>query len=242
MRKAEKRELMLQWFGQNYEDPAERTSYVTAEGGYLWNYGGPYDATEELFGKFGDIVSESFIKEVADEVEAEGITDWTHTARAEDYNSDELPPELSPFDTFTDKETKLYGSPQDYEARELARVALQDLIAKLGEEHQVGIGHNNPPEETSAELELLERLTSDAQELHAEFGKPNPSISLVKRVGASLGKFAEGSIKWIGRKADLAVNVAITAAVPALILYHISSIQRALDAIIAWLCIVAQKF
>lgn len=34
MRKAEKRELMVQRFHQNFEDPAERTSYVTAEGGY----------------------------------------------------------------------------------------------------------------------------------------------------------------------------------------------------------------
>lgn len=33
MRKAEKRERMVQWFRQNFEDPAERTSYVSAEGG-----------------------------------------------------------------------------------------------------------------------------------------------------------------------------------------------------------------
>jgi hypothetical protein len=34
MRKAEKLELMVQWFHQNFEDPAERPSYVSAEGGY----------------------------------------------------------------------------------------------------------------------------------------------------------------------------------------------------------------
>jgi hypothetical protein len=59
MRKAEKRELMIQWFHQNFEDPAQHTSYISAEGGYLWNHGGPYDAKEQLFYQFGDIVSEA---------------------------------------------------------------------------------------------------------------------------------------------------------------------------------------
>ena len=59
MRKAEKRKLMMQWFHQNYEDPAENTSYVSAEGGYLWNHGGPYDARDELDAMFGGLVSVS---------------------------------------------------------------------------------------------------------------------------------------------------------------------------------------
>ena len=54
MRKAQKRELMLRWFGQNFEDPAQHTSYISAEGGYMWNHGGPYDAKDEIFGMFGD--------------------------------------------------------------------------------------------------------------------------------------------------------------------------------------------
>jgi hypothetical protein len=36
MRKAEKRELMIEWFHQNFEDPAERTPYESREGGYQW--------------------------------------------------------------------------------------------------------------------------------------------------------------------------------------------------------------
>ena len=44
--KARKRELMIEWFNQNFEDPAERTPYESAEGGYQWIWGGPYDARE----------------------------------------------------------------------------------------------------------------------------------------------------------------------------------------------------
>lgn len=36
--------VMRTWFLQNYEDPAERTPYESREGGYIWIWGGPYEA------------------------------------------------------------------------------------------------------------------------------------------------------------------------------------------------------
>jgi len=62
---------MVQWFEHNFDDRAHGTSYITAEGGYLWNHGGPFDAEEQLYDKFGDIVSESLIKQVVEEEEVE---------------------------------------------------------------------------------------------------------------------------------------------------------------------------
>ncbi len=76
MRKAEKREAMIDWFHANFEDPAENTSYSTGEGGYLWNYGGPHDASEELYEKFDGIASQALIEEVILEVQRDGILEW----------------------------------------------------------------------------------------------------------------------------------------------------------------------
>jgi hypothetical protein len=73
MRKAEKLELMIGWFHQNYEDPAQKTPYESAEGGYQWIWGGPYEARDELYSKFGDIVSESLIEEAVKEIESDGL-------------------------------------------------------------------------------------------------------------------------------------------------------------------------
>lgn len=39
---------MVEWFHMNFEDPAHNTPYESAEGGYQWIWGGPYDAEEEL--------------------------------------------------------------------------------------------------------------------------------------------------------------------------------------------------
>ena len=38
---SEQVELMKEWFYENYEDPANRTPYESAEGGYIWIWGGP---------------------------------------------------------------------------------------------------------------------------------------------------------------------------------------------------------
>jgi hypothetical protein len=46
------------------------TPYESAEGGYQWIWGGPYNAGEQLFSKFGDIVPESLIEEVTEELES----------------------------------------------------------------------------------------------------------------------------------------------------------------------------
>ena len=59
-------EAMRGWFLTHYEDPAEYCPYDSAEGGYQYIYGGPYDAKEELFDEFGGVVDESVIDELAD--------------------------------------------------------------------------------------------------------------------------------------------------------------------------------
>ena len=75
MKNADKKELMLSWFFQNFEDPAERTPYESAEGGYQWIWGGPYDAREQLDSMFGELVSESLIEQVVELIERNG-TEW----------------------------------------------------------------------------------------------------------------------------------------------------------------------
>lgn len=239
-RKAEKRELMVQWFRQNFEDPAENTTYVTAEGGYLWNHGGPHDATEQLFDMFGSMVSESLIEEVAREVEAGGITEWA-SAHLDDWE-DEIVEDEPSLDDYGDDPNERYGSPADHQAREQARAALRNLLAMV--DAPVGMGHNNPPEDIE-DTEPTERLREDATALYAEFGKPNPSIALVKQFGAAIGKAALASIKWAGKKVDLAIDTAITKGIPTIgpivAASYNDDIHKVIDAVRTWLEIVAQK-
>jgi hypothetical protein len=55
-----------------FENPAEHTPHESSEGGYLYIWGGPYEARDELFAEFGDYVPE----DVIEEIESGGTVDW----------------------------------------------------------------------------------------------------------------------------------------------------------------------
>jgi hypothetical protein len=113
----EQRELMIAWFHQNFEDPAQKTPYESAEGGYQWIWGGPYKAREELYSKFGELVSEALIEEAVEEIERDGLTDWAPVHIGDDYDEPEPPEEPISLDIFLDEPSDRYGTPADYEAR-----------------------------------------------------------------------------------------------------------------------------
>lgn len=75
---------MENWFREHYEDPAERTPYESKEGGYLWIYGGPFDAREELECEFGGDVPDDVIDELVNTLEGECF-EWAPTSGPEDY-------------------------------------------------------------------------------------------------------------------------------------------------------------
>lgn len=71
--------VMKRWFFQNYEDPVHSCPHDSAEGGYQFVYGGPFDAHEELDGMFGAIVSDEVINDLVDELENECV-DWSRNS------------------------------------------------------------------------------------------------------------------------------------------------------------------
>jgi len=69
-------EVMRTWFSQNYEDPVEQCPYISKEGGYIYIWGGPYDAGEELHAEFDEVVPEEVIDELVAELE-EQCYEWS---------------------------------------------------------------------------------------------------------------------------------------------------------------------
>ena len=53
--KVRQHEYALNWFSQYYEDPANQTPYESAEGGYQFIWGGPYDSRDELESEFSGV-------------------------------------------------------------------------------------------------------------------------------------------------------------------------------------------
>jgi len=69
-------EIMRNWFYDNYQDPEEECPYDSEDGDYVYIWGGPYSAVEELECEFGEYVNNDLIKKLTDELE-EHCYEWS---------------------------------------------------------------------------------------------------------------------------------------------------------------------
>jgi hypothetical protein len=67
-------DAIVDWFFANFEDPAESTPYQSAEGGYIYIWGGPCDAREEIDAMFASI-DEKVIDAAVERIELDGY-EW----------------------------------------------------------------------------------------------------------------------------------------------------------------------
>jgi len=65
-------QIIIEWFFTFFEDPANETPYNSSEGGYLYIWGGPYDAEEEIRNAFDGLAHESAINIAIEHLEREG--------------------------------------------------------------------------------------------------------------------------------------------------------------------------
>lgn len=105
-------DALVGWFFERYEDPANRLPYASAEGGYQWIYGGPYDAREQLGDNFPD-EPDDIVEAAVDEIESEGLTDWAPASSADDYDQyvEEPPDEFGPRDARRELAAQIEGLP-----------------------------------------------------------------------------------------------------------------------------------
>jgi hypothetical protein len=247
--KAQKIELMVEWFYQNYEDPAQSTPYESAEGGYQYIWGGPYDANDEIGSKFGGLVPDEWIEQAVNEVQKDGIYDWAPVHRSDDY--DDEPTSEPSLDDIPDEPGPAFGTDEDYRARQTAATALDELRRELDRPRPIGIGHNRPPEEIDTEeTSSAEAFKPIVQELREEFEKHEPSISLVKRLANRLRDGLSSATKWAGQKLDMMVDEAakttgrtlVVAAGVAIEPHLHSAFAKAYEAVVGWLHIVTSAF
>lgn len=209
-------EYMRFWFAQHFEDPAEETPYNSEEGGYLYIWGGPYDAAEQLGGEFGDFIPEDPIREVVDRVEREGTVDWAPGTKHADHQRarDEWEAEHEE-DEQQDPLEQLagillsgtipqFGSASEKTGRQaiIARLAQLDAALASLEPAHGGLGHNNPPDADGSRAGLIEEAREAGAAIRRELVKDEPDALAVVQATSRL-KLALG---WFLKKADMAVD------------------------------------
>jgi len=85
----QQKRIVKHWFLERYENPAENTPYESAEGGYIYIWGGPHDTDEVLQSEFHEIISEDFLRQIGGELEEEcGTDEWASIPGREDFDLD----------------------------------------------------------------------------------------------------------------------------------------------------------
>ena len=206
---------MLHWFGRNFEDPANETPHSSADGGYQYVWGGPYDALEQLGDEFGDLVSQKRLEEAVSVVERDGIVDWApgpahpdHQLSAEEWEAEEHPDVIPDLDKIVGEieagAQMRFGDSYELAERNIVAENIAILRQAL-EEHRPahgGIGHNMPPGGSDEALEKATEIAAAAESISEEINKPEPDALAVGRSAQTL----KGIVGWAAEKADMAVD------------------------------------
>jgi hypothetical protein len=139
-------EEMIEWFYQNYEDPANRVPYESAEGGYQWIYGGPETPEEALGDNFGSVYRSDLIEQAATKITDEsGLYDWSPIPGA-DWAGDDEPKDESPMQRRERLAAEIAADAASILQTLRPLVEIEEHAREGRGDGLVGIGHNNPPE------------------------------------------------------------------------------------------------
>jgi hypothetical protein len=167
---AQRIDAMVEWFGQNFEDPSEHTPRDDGEFVYVW--GGPHDARDELNDAFAGSANEDEIEEAIYRLEGEAM-DWAPSeSRLVEEDADDE-------DLVVWEETTI--PPEAREKAEAVRRGLNELenIVKEWRRERPQIGHNRPPSPIDDELpdELFDDIETGIAETRVELDKPVPNTA-----------------------------------------------------------------
>ncbi len=207
-------EMLVEWFRQYYEDPANETPYNGREGGYLYVYGGPYSAEEELRENFEDIVQEEAIMEAVAIIQEDGTWDWAPSSRHpakiafyEEAMAEQDQQEELDFDDLRKiaSERAPSGIGTDEERSMRAEILLQIAAARSEMPRPPshgGMGHNHPPEEFELHGQELENAAQSLEVIETELANDVPDVEVV----AEQTSFLKTALGWVAGKLDTTID------------------------------------
>ena len=259
--KARQLEYLVDWFHTYYEDPVHRTSYDGQEGGYLWNHGGPYDASEQLYDEFSGIVSDARIAEAVEEIETEGTTEWAASPNHPDEEQDHAEREFDEAQDVSSTSEQLlellirrltsetpthFGTEEDEAGRRNLLAELDRLSGAASAIPYASIGHNNPPPDDGATASPPAfSIAVEAAFIRAELGKQAPDALAVAQSVSRLKTVTD----WLLKKGDIAADgfaktigvssaVAVAATASPILAPLRELMGKVVDAAVSWLKVV----
>lgn len=152
-------DMMVDWFNYHFEDPQNDTPYNKDSGGYLFLWGGPFDANEMIQDFFSGAVDLDTMMLAVDHLQRDATLEWAPTIRGDFY--EHLEEEVED-DELTIQTLEEVLSETEARAEVLARLdeleaLVQPILDQVDTQAPPMMGHNNPPEE----LEVVQALPKE---------------------------------------------------------------------------------
>lgn len=192
-------QAITEWFGENFEDPAQSTPYESKEGGYQYIWGGSYDTRDIIENVFADTASQEIIDAAIAELESVS-SEWVPNSRRLQPPDDDEPPDEEEWNPAV-----LHAQVQE---------RIKDLEETLGRVARLppGIGHNRPPEPLDPEpLDEKDRqeIATALQTLKAQPVEPQDKGAVAGAAVAQLESKRAKLGQWLAKQGDLFVSEAV---------------------------------
>lgn len=222
----EKVDMMVDWFNNQFEDPQNDTPYVKDQGGYLYLWGGPFDASDQIQTEFSNAVDFDTMMLAVDKVQENGVVEWAPQTGGDFYEHPEDEDDGVATGEVVDGDGEWppvipvqQPIPPEPEARAevLRRLdelegLLQPLIEHIRVEAQAPpmMGHNNPPEA----LEITQAVTRDEWlmiqsaigEIRQQTELERPDAEAVTTSNNRLLGAAAALGRWLGNRLNAIVD------------------------------------
>jgi len=240
--------MMLEWFRRQFEDPQKDTPYNKDLGGYVFLFGGPFDASDQIQEEFSEAVDFDTMMLAVDQVQEDGTVEWApqtggdfyehpdeddRVASGEIVDGDgEWPPIISDrAPTPPEPEARADVIRRLDELEAIVQPLLETFEAKAQAPSMMG--HNNPPEE----LELVQavpreewlRIKAAIDEIRQQTTVEQPDIDSVERSNSRLISAAIALADWIRNRITAAVDAGVAIGVA----YGIANPEAAKAALIS---------
>lgn len=220
--------MMVEWFGRQFEDPQNDTPYNKDLGGYVYLWGGPFDASDQIQAEFSDAVDFDTMMRAVEEVQTDGTVEWAPQTGGDFYEhpdeddrvaSGEIvdgdgdwPPiiaDRAPIPPEPEARAEVVRRLDELEA------LIQPLVERLEVESKAPpmMGHNNPPEE----LEIVQAVPRDewqslktaVDEIRQQTQTSEPDITVVERGNNRILAAAAKLAGWIKDRLNKAVDTGV---------------------------------
>ena len=194
---AQRVDAMVEWFGQNFEDPSEHTPRDDGEFVFVW--GGPHDARDEISNAFGGLVNENEIEEAVDRLEGEAL-DWApNENRLVDEDDDGGLYQEDGENLVVWEETTI--PPEAIDKAEAVRRGLTQLedIVRQWRRERPQIGHNRPPgpiDDDEAD-KVIDDIETGIATTRVELDKPIPNTAILRANEIKFRRLQETITGWL---------------------------------------------